>query len=109
MKKCNLLIIFILLCFQTDKILSQVQPVKVNLISDGYKLNAKIFHSVSEKPIPTFILMHGYPGGEGDPLGLGKKLSALGINVFIFNCRSLIDMEVDYNYRFNKLLLRIEN
>jgi uncharacterized protein len=98
MKKWNLLIIFSLLFFQIDRVLSQVQPVKVNLISNGYKLNAKIYHPTAEKPIPTFILMHGYPGGEGDPLGLGKKLSALGINVFIFNCRGMWSSEGEFSF-----------
>jgi dipeptidyl aminopeptidase/acylaminoacyl peptidase len=98
MKECNLLIIFIFLFVQTDRILSQVQPVKVNLSSNGYKLNAQIFHPSAEKPIPAFILMHGYPGGEGDPLGLGKKLSALGINVFIFNCRGMYSSEGEFSF-----------
>lgn len=98
MKKCNLLIIFFLLFFQTDRVLSQIQPIRVDLSSNGYKLNAQIFHSVSEKPIPTFILMHGFPGGEGDPLGLGKKLSALGINVFVFNFRGMWSSEGEFSF-----------
>jgi len=98
MKKCNLLIIFSLLFFQIDRVLSQVQPIKVDLISNGYKLNAKIYHPTAEKPIPTFILMHGYPGGEGDPLGLGKKLYALGINVFVFNYQGTWSSEGEFSF-----------
>jgi alpha/beta superfamily hydrolase len=98
MKQRSILIVFLFLSLQTDCVLSQVQPVKVNLSSDGYQLNAQIFHSVSEKPVPTFILMHGYPGGEGDPLGLGKKLSASGINVFTFNCRGMWSSEGEFSF-----------
>jgi predicted alpha/beta-fold hydrolase len=99
MKIIKIFFTFIILYFTlTSKVFTQVQPIKVELISDGYKLNAEIFHSVSEQPIPTFILMHGFPGGEGDPLGLGKKLSALGINVFVFNFRGTWSSEGEFSF-----------
>ena len=81
MKTVNRITLFLLFPFITFEIFSQVQPIKVDFFSDGYKLNAEIYHMPTEKPMPTLILMHGYPGGEGDPLGLAKRLSPSGINV----------------------------
>jgi dipeptidyl aminopeptidase/acylaminoacyl peptidase len=90
---------FFILCFiLTGEVFPQVQPIKVDLISNGYKLNAEIYKATENNPAPTFILMHGYPGGEGDPLGLGKKLSSLGINVFIFNYRGTWSSEGVFSF-----------
>jgi pimeloyl-ACP methyl ester carboxylesterase len=99
MKTSNLLILLLIFFIQIDKASSQVQPIKVNFISDGYKLNAEMYHSAAEKPIPTLILMHGYPGGEGDPLGLGQKLSQLGINVFVFNYQGTWSSEGTFSFK----------
>ena len=83
---------------QLGTIFSQVQPTKVDFISNGKKLNAAIYHVTAGQPIPTFILMHGYPGREGDPLGLGKKLRSLGINVFIFNYQGTWSSEGKFSF-----------
>ena len=99
MKTSKLFFTFFILCFVlTGKVFTQVQPIKVDFISNGSKLNAEIYHIAAEKPIPTFILMHGFPGGEGDPLGLGKKLSPLGINVFVFNYRGTWSSEGEFSF-----------
>ena len=99
MKTSNLVLLILIFSFQADRVLSQVQPIKVELISDGYKLNAEIYHPDTKKPIPTFILMHGYPGGEGDPLGLGKRLSQEGINVFVFNYQGTWSSEGIFSFK----------
>lgn len=90
--------LFILWLIIANKVFTQVQPVKVDLISNGCKLNAEIYQCATKKPISTLILMHGYPGGEGDPLGLGKKLSSLGINVFVFNYRGTWSSEGEFSF-----------
>jgi len=89
---------FVILVVFTAKVFSQVQPVKVNLTSHGSILNAEIYHVSTYKPMPTIILLHGYPGGEGDPLGLGNKLSSLGINVFVFNYRGTWSSEGEFSF-----------
>jgi len=99
MKKIILSFAFFILCFLlSSKILPQTQPVKVDLISEGSKLNAQIYDANKNSLTPTFILMYGYPGGEGDPLGLGKKLSSLGINVFVFNYRGTWSSEGKFSF-----------
>lgn len=46
----------------------------------------------------TFIMLHGYPGGEGDPLGLGKRLSSIGINVLVFNYQGTWSSEGEFSF-----------
>ena len=89
---------FVIVAVFTVKVFSQVQPVKVNFTSHGSILNAEIYHVSTYKPMPTIILLHGYPGGEGDPLGLGNELSSLGINVFVFNYRGTWSSEGEFSF-----------
>jgi dipeptidyl aminopeptidase/acylaminoacyl peptidase len=64
---------------------SQISPVEVDLASNGNHLNSDIYLAPSGGMHPTLIFMHGFPGGIGDPRGLSSDLSALGINILIFN------------------------
>jgi pimeloyl-ACP methyl ester carboxylesterase len=73
-------------------------PVPVDLISGGCRLNAAIYPAAGNQPFPTLILLHGYPGGEGDPLGLGKRLSQRGINVLVFNYRGTWSSEGEFSF-----------
>ena len=99
MKKIILSFTFFILCFLlSSKVLPQTQPVKVDLKSKGSKLNAQIYDANKNNLTPTFILLHAYPGGEGDPLGLGNKLSSLGINVFVFNYRGTWSSEGEFSF-----------
>jgi len=98
MKKLFLLSICILLSGITNILSSQTNMIDINLISNGNKLNAHIYLSETDYSSPTLILMHGYPGGEGDPLGLGKRLSALGINVLIFNYQGTWSSEGEFSF-----------
>ena len=69
----------------TNNAYSQTTPVKIDLFSNGNKLNADFYQASGGDNYPTFILLPGMPGGEGDIFGLGMKLSSSGINVLIFN------------------------
>lgn len=86
------------LTYSINEVCPQVQPTRIDLMSDENKLNAEIYVSPGDQPKPTLILMHGYPGGEGDPLGLGKKLSSSGINVLIFNYRGTWSSEGTFSF-----------
>lgn len=99
MNNIQLKIIFFVICsLLTIESLPQVQTTRIDLISDENKLNAEIYVSQGDRPKPTLILMHGYPGGEGDPLGLGKKLSSSGINVLVFNYQGTWSSEGAFSF-----------
>lgn len=98
MKNLLLLPIWFLLFGISSNLFSQTNMVDIDLISNGNKLNAHIYLSDTDYSSPTLIMMHGYPGGEGDPLGLGKKLSSSGINVLIFNYQGTWSSEGTYSF-----------
>ena len=94
------LIIFILIIswLVIDEAYTQVQPMRIDLMSDENKLSAEIYVSPGDQPKPTLILMHGYPGGEGDPLNLGEKLSLSGINLLTFNYQGTWSSEGTFSF-----------
>jgi pimeloyl-ACP methyl ester carboxylesterase len=99
MKNLQLIIsIFIINWLVTNEAYTQVQPTRIDLISQENKLNAEIYVSPGDQPKPTLILMHGYPGGEGDPLSLGKKLSSSGINLLTFNYQGTWSSEGTFSF-----------
>lgn len=77
---------------------SQTATVKIDLYSSGNKLNADFYQVSGEEKYPTLILLHGYPGGEGDQFGLGKKLSLLDINVLVFNFQGTWSSEGKFSF-----------
>jgi dipeptidyl aminopeptidase/acylaminoacyl peptidase len=85
MKQIKKLVIVLVIGIITGNAHSQITPVQVDLYSNGNKLNADFYRASGDEKCPTFILLPGMPGGEGDIFGLGKKLSSSGINVLIFN------------------------
>ena len=85
MERLKIMVSVLLLVIFTSNVYSQITPVKIDLYSNGNKLNADFYQASGEAKHPTLILLHGMPGGEGDIFGLGKKLSSSGINVLIFN------------------------
>ena len=98
MKKVFILFVFSLLAGIPLSILSQTEVIDVNLVSDGNILNAQIYLPDSKKTSHTLIMLHGYPGGEGDPLGLGKALSRYGINVLVFNYQGTWSSEGEFSF-----------
>jgi pimeloyl-ACP methyl ester carboxylesterase len=60
-------------------------PVDVTIDRNGTLLKGKFFLTEGSGLSPTVILLHGFPGGELDVLGLGVKLAQSGINALTFN------------------------
>jgi len=56
------------------------------------------FHGVGEGELPTLILLHGFPGGEGDVLGLGERISSGSFNVLTFNFRGVRKSEGTFTF-----------
>ena len=65
----------------------EINTIPIEFRSNGFKISGMFFPSKGQGPFPTVILLHGYPGGEGDLFGLGKRLNQNSINAFTFNYR----------------------
>jgi uncharacterized protein len=57
------------------------QPVALN--SHGFQITGRFFPGEGGGLRPTLILLPGWPGGTGDVLGLGGRLSDAGVNVLM--------------------------
>jgi len=61
--------------------------IKISFESESQKVTGIFFPAGGTAPLPTAILLRGFPGGDGDQFGLGRNLSINGINTLIFNYR----------------------
>ena len=84
MKTRNALILIILLT-NSLILLSQSNPVSIDLKNNGIKLDAKFYPASKNTKVPSVILLHGFPGNQSSPLGLAEKLNASGFNILVFN------------------------
>jgi pimeloyl-ACP methyl ester carboxylesterase len=91
-------ILISLLIAQCFNLLSQSDPVKVDLVSNGNKLNA-LFYTSNDKYSPTLVLLHGFPGNNESPLGLAEKLNATGIKILVFNYQGSFSSEGFFSNR----------
>lgn len=98
MEHLKRIITVLILAILTSNTFCQITPAKVDLYSNGNKLNADFYKTSCGDNQPTLILLHGYPGGEGDPLGLGKALSNIGINVLVFNYQGTWSSEGTFSF-----------
>ncbi len=97
-RRIKIMVSVLILGIFTNNVYSQITPVKIDLYSNGNKLNADFYQASGEAKHPTLILLHGMPGGEGDLFGLGKKLSPLGINVLVFNFQGTWSSEGEFSF-----------
>lgn len=65
------------------------EPISMTFNSQGDILQGKFYPAKEKGPFATVLLLHGFPGGEEDVLGLGERVSAAGINAFAFNYRGV--------------------
>jgi uncharacterized protein len=94
----RVLILIPLLISHCFILLSQAAPVKVDLVSNGNKLNA-LFYTTNDKCSPTLVLVHGFPGNNQSPLGLAEKLNTAGIKILVFNYQGSFSSEGFFNNR----------
>lgn len=66
-------------------IAQDVNPVNISFQRDDITLYGKFFPAERDNPSPTLLLLPGFPGSDNDVLGLGKRVSELGLNVMMFN------------------------
>ncbi len=89
--RCFRLFLFFIFINPCSSIYSQQENltdyIPTTFESEGSKIFGRFYNSVNDNPAPTVILLHGFPGGEGDLFGLGKRFKKDGINAFVFNFR----------------------
>lgn len=77
----------ILISFKDFSQDNEVDFIPILFDNEGSNISGKFFKAVEGQVNPTVILIHGYPGREGDIFGIGSFLKNNGINVFVFNYR----------------------
>lgn len=86
--KTSIFIITAILLLMTfhGKVKSQaITAADITIDRNGILLKGKFFPANEPGISPTVILLHGFPGGESDVLGIGNKLARAGMNALTFN------------------------
>ena len=73
-------------------------PIDITIDRNGVLLKGKLYISEGSGNFPTIILLHGFPGNEIDVLGIGEKLSEVGINALAFNYSGTHHSEGEFNF-----------
>jgi predicted alpha/beta-fold hydrolase len=79
-------------------LLAQLNPVSIDLRSNGNRLDAKFYQVEKVNSPPTLILLHGFPGNANSPYGLAEKLTKNGINVLVFNYEGSFNSEGTFSW-----------
>jgi hypothetical protein len=91
-------LLFIILTGSSQQLVSQVNPVSVDLRSNNVKLDAKFYPVNKKEKAPTVILLHGFPGNQSSPLGLAEKLNNTGFNILVFNYQGSYLSEGNFSF-----------
>jgi len=94
----RVLILIPLLISHCFSLLSQADPVKVDLVSNGNKIDAKFYSANKVVSQPTLILLQGFPGNANSPYGLAERLSKNGINILVFNYEGSFNSEGTFSW-----------
>jgi len=73
-------------------------PIDITIDRDGILLKGKFYMSDGNGPFPTVILLHGFIGNDADILGIGSRLSEIGVNVLTFNYSGTHKSEGKFNF-----------
>lgn len=92
------IILLLMLTGISLQLASQVNPVSIDLRSNGVKLDAKFFPVNKADKVPTVILLHGFPGNQTSPLGLAEKLNSAGVNILVFNYQGSYLSEGNFSF-----------
>ncbi len=91
-------IIILLFLGSNGHLFCQSQPVKADIKSDGFRLDANFFPSGIDSLRPAVILLQGFPGNNSSPLGLAEKLNIAGLNVLAFNYQGSFASEGEFSF-----------
>jgi hypothetical protein len=81
----SFLIFFFLLAFFRETPGQTVDPISVSIDNAGLFLRGRLYVAPGAGPHAMVILLPGFPGGEGDVLGIGARLATAGYNALTFN------------------------
>ncbi|MGB2956538.1 MAG: alpha/beta fold hydrolase [Anaerolineales bacterium] len=73
-------------------------PIDISIDRSGVLLKGKFYVTNGTGTFPTVILLQGFPGNEIDVLGIGKKLSEVGINALTFNYSGTHQSQGKFNF-----------
>ncbi|MFC2133694.1 alpha/beta hydrolase family protein [Bacteroidota bacterium] len=86
-----LLLLFLIVIYPCSNSCSQQESqsdyIPIIFENEGSKIYGRFYAAAANIPTATVILLHGFPGGEGDLLGLGERLKNKEINALVFNFR----------------------
>jgi len=74
------------------------KPVEITIDRNGVLLKGRFYISEGTGKFPTVILLQGFPGNEQDVLGIGSKLSEVGINALTFNYSGTHQSQGQFNF-----------
>jgi len=97
MKMLKVVLLFIL-TGSSLQLVSQVNPVSIDLRNNSIKLDAKFYPADASEKVPTVILLHGFPGNQTSPLGLAEKLNSAGFNILVFNYQGSYLSEGNFSF-----------
>ena len=87
------IVLLLMLTGSSLQLLSQVNPVSIDLKNKGVKLDAKFYAADKGFSAPTVILLHGFPGNANSPYGLAERLNKNGMNILVFNYEGSFNSE----------------
>jgi pimeloyl-ACP methyl ester carboxylesterase len=79
------LLLFMLAASRSFSQTNEEVPVPVSFQSEGHAVKGLFYPGSMKEGRYTAILLRGFPGGEGDVIGMGQSLSNAGINALTFN------------------------
>lgn len=71
----------------------------VTFAVEGSTVHGRFFRGAGSGPRPTLMLFHGYPGGRGDVMGIGRAAAQAGWSTLVFQPRGWHDSEGTFSLR----------
>src|SRR5665647_3514080 len=96
--KIRKFLLLLILIGSSVQLASQVNPVSIDLRSNGVKLDAKFYPANKTDKVSTVILLHGFPGNQSSPLGLAERLNSAGLNILVFNYQGSYSSEGYFSF-----------
>ncbi|MCW8824532.1 MAG: alpha/beta fold hydrolase [Ignavibacteriaceae bacterium] len=88
----------ILLTLSSFSFGQELNPYDISIDRENIILKGKFYVVGEDGLFPTVILLQGFPGNEKDVLGIGAKLTLVGINVLTFNYSGTNKSEGEFNF-----------